>query len=369
MRRRLLRHLTALVTGLALAMGLLTVATVPAQAATFGVTISASMTTVLETGTVTFTGKVNPKPSSRTLYLQRRYPGSSTWASVKKFTANTDGSYSVKTGFGDARDRYFRVYKPKSSTRKVGRSASMKIVVDSPPEPLSGGKTVRLNVPGATGATSVTVTPRVPADYIDANVGLSALPVAHFTVIDDNTIDITPPASLGGSNLVSIQTPSGVVETSLLFGRTSRAGSAFEKAVLDQINLRRSKKQTCRGKSMPAVGKVAWDGQLSDLARSHANDLAARQGTAYDGLDHVTHGLKEFYHRFFAAGYTSGASSEDLALSPKGYTASQVVSQWMKSNSGHCESVMNKTWKKAGIGVASGRWGSQSSIFTNLDLR
>ena len=367
MRRRLLRHLTAFVTGLALATGLIAVTTVPAQAASYGVTISASPTTILETGTVTFTGKVSPKPASRTLYLQRRYPGSTTWATVKKFTAATDGSYSVKTGFGDARDRYFRVYKPKSSTRKAGHSASVKIVVDSPPEPLSGGKTVRLVVAGVTGATSVTVTPRVPADYIDTVVGLSELPAA-FTVIDDNTIDVTPPASLGGSNLVTIYTPSGTVETSLLFGRTSRAGSAFEKAVFDQINLRRSKKETCRGKSMPAVGKVAWDGQLSDLALSHANDLAARQGTAYDGLDHVTHGLKAFYYRFFAAGYVSGGSSENLALSPHGYTASQVVTQWMKSTSGHCESVMNRSWKKAGIGVASGDWNGQASIFSSLDL-
>ena len=250
MRRRLLSHVTALLTGLALAVALVSVATVPAHAASFGVTISASLTRVLETGTVTFTGKVSPKPSSRTLYLQRRYPGSSTWSSVKKFTAASDGSYSVKTGFVDARDRYFRVYKPKTSTRKAGHSASVKIVVDSPPEPLSGGKTVRLHVAGVTGATSVTVTPRVRADYIDANVGLSALS-AGFTVIDATTIDITPPASLGGSNLVTIKTPNGTVQTSLLYGRTSRTGSTFEKAVFDQVNLRRSKKQTCRGTSMP----------------------------------------------------------------------------------------------------------------------
>ncbi|HSK33296.1 MAG TPA: CAP domain-containing protein [Propionicimonas sp.] len=368
MRRRLLRHLTACLTGLALTAGLVAVATVPAQAASFGVTIQASLTTVLETGTVTFTGKVSPRPSSRTLYLQRRYPGSSTWTSVKKFTAASDGSYSVKTGFADARDRYFRVYKPKSSTRKAGRSASVKIVVNSPAEPLAGGKPVRLVVDGVTGATRVTVTPRVPADYVNTGVGLSELP-ATFTVINDNTIDITPPASLGGTNLVKVYTPSGTVETSLLFGRTSRVGSSFEKAVLDQVNLRRSKTQTCRGTRMPAVGKLAWDGQLSDLALSHARDLAARQGSAYEGLDHVTHGLKAFYHRFYAAGYTSGGSSENLALSPQGYSASQVVTQWMKSTSGHCESVMSKSWKKAGIGVASGRWGSQPSIFTNLDLR
>ena len=368
MRRRMLRHLTAFTTGLALVLGLVAIGTVPAHAAPFRVTISASLTTVLETGTVTFTGRVSPKPSSRTLYLQRRYSGSSKWTNVKKFSAGSDGSYTVTTGFGDARDRYFRVYKPKSSKRKAGRSVSMKIVVNSPAEPLAGGKKVRLVVAGVTGATRVTVTPRVPADYIDTAVGLAELPAA-FTVIDDTTIDVTPPASLGGSNLVKIYTPSGTVETSLLYGRTSRSGSAFEKAVFDQVNLRRSKKQTCSGKSMPAVGKVSWDGQLSDLALSHANDLATRQGLVYDGLDHVTHGLKAFHHRFYAAGYTTGGSSENLAVSPKSYSASLVVTQWMKSTSGHCESVMNKNWKKAGLGVSRGTWKSQDSIFSNLDFR
>ena len=367
MRKRLLGNLTAALTSLALTTGFIAVAAVPSQAASFGVTVKASLTTVLETGTVTFTGKVSPKPSSRTLYLQRRNPGSSTWRTVNTFTAATDGSYSVKTGFGDAKDRYFRVYKPKTSTRKAGYSASVKIVVDAPPEPLSGGKKVRLVVAGVSGATSVTVTPRVPAGYIDTKVGLAPLS-AGFAVINGNTIDITPPASLGGSNLVTIKTPNGIVQTSLLYGRTSRSGSTFEKAVFDQVNLRRSKKQTCRGTSMPSVGKLSWDGQLSDLALSHAKDLAARQGAGYTGLSHTTYGLKDWSQRFTLAGY-SGGYGEDLALSPANHSASQVVDLWMKSTGGHCESVMDRDWTKAGVGVARGLWRAQSSIFSNLDLR
>ena len=114
--------------------------------------------------------------------------------------------------------------------------------------------------------------------------------------------------------------------------------------------------------------KLAWDGQLSDLALSHAKDLAARQGAGYNGLSHTTYGLNDWFQRFSLAGY-SGGYSEDLALSPASRSASQVVEQWMKSTSGHCESVMDRDWTKAGVGVARGLWGAQSSIFTNLDLR
>ena len=83
MRRRLLRHLTVFVTGLALATGLLAVATVPAQAASFTVSIGASTTVAVVGGKVTFSGKVSPKPSKRTVYLQRRNVGSTSWTTVK----------------------------------------------------------------------------------------------------------------------------------------------------------------------------------------------------------------------------------------------------------------------------------------------
>lgn len=382
MRTRLLYHLTALATGLALTAGFVVVATVPAQAASFGVTITASAKAVVIGQTVKFTGKVSPKPSSRTLYLQRRYVGSSTWTSVKKFKAASSGSYSVSTGFSNDRDRYYRIYKPKSSSRKAGYSKAVQVIVDPKPtgkpatlssvspafEPLSGG--VALTVAGShfTGTTKVTVTPQVPASDTTKGDGVFPELTAGFTVTSDTGLRMTPPASLAGTNLVKIYTPTGTVTTTVTYAKATRTASAFEKQVLDQVNARRSSVQTCNGKSKPAVGALTWDGAYADVALSHAKDLVARQGAGYSGLDHTTYGLKDWFQRLSLAGYT-GAVSEDLALSPADFTASQVVQQWMNSKSGHCESVMDGRWTKAGIGAATGLWGSQSSIFTNLDLR
>ncbi len=368
MSGRLLRRLTAVVTGVALSTGLLTLTTPPAEAATFAVSVTASATTVKVGGKITFSGAVSPKPSSRTLYLQRRYVDSTGWSTVKKFSAARTGRYTVATGFGNDRDRYYRVYKPKTSTRKAGYSNAVRVAVNPVAEPLSGGRNVTIVGSGFTGTTKVTVTPQVPAAHIADGTGALPELLATFSVTDDNTIEVTPPASLGGTNLVRIYTPTKTVVTKLTYARTSRKASTFEKAVLDQVNLRRAKSQTCNGKSMPAVRSVAWDGELSDLALSHARDLAARQDV-YKGLDHVTYGLKEFIHRFVAAGFTTGGLGEDLALSPVDSSATQVVAQWMSSKSGHCESVMGKSWVKAGVGVASGDWNGQASIFTNLDLR
>lgn len=382
MRRRLLRHLTAFVTGLALATGLLAVATVPAHAASFSLTIAASAKTVFLGDTATFTGKVSPKPSSRTLYLQRRYVGSSTWTTVKKFRAGSSGSYKVSTGFSNDRDRYYRVYKPKSSSRKAGHSKAVQVIVDPKPtgppasltsvspavEPLSGGIDLAITGTQLTGTTRVTVTPQVrPAHTADGS-GVFPELTAAFSVTSDTEIKVTPPASLGGTNLVKVYTPAATLTTTVTYAKAARSPSTFEQQVLDQVNLRRSSTQTCRGKSMPAVGALTWDGEYADLTLSHAKDLAARQGLGYNGLSHTTYGVKEWYHRFFLAGY-DGGFGEDLALSPTSSSASQVVQQWMNSTDGHCESVMDGDWTKAGVGVASGLRGSQSSIFSNLDLR
>ncbi len=382
MRRRVIRHLTAFVTGLALATGLLTVATVPAQASTFKVSIGASTTVAVVGGKVTFRGKVSPKPSKRTAYLQRRNVGSTSWTTVKKFTVAKSGTYKVTTTLTSDRDRYYRIYKPKSSGRKAGHSRAIQLIVDPAPistpssllslspatSPLSGGTMVTVMGKGLSGTTKVTVTPQVRADYTADGSGAFPELTAGFVVRSDSKLEITTPASLAGTNHVKIYTPGGTLTASLTYARAAHAPTTFEQQVLDQVNLRRSSKQTCRGTSMPAVGALTWDNEFADLTLSHAKDLAARQGAGYNGLSHTTYGLKEWYHRIYLAGY-GGAFSEDLALSPAGYSASQVVQQWMNSTSGHCESVMDDDWTKVGIGVAGGRWGSQSSIFTNLDLR
>lgn len=382
MRARPIHHLTAFVTGLALTTGLVAVGGVPAEAASFGLSISASAKTVVVGKTVTFSGKVSPKPSSQTLYLESRYVDSSTWTTVTKFTSAKSGSYSVSAGLSNDRDRYYRVYKAKSSSHSAGYSSAVQVVVDPKPSstaatltsikpaavPLSGG--VELTVTGThlTGVTKVTVTPKVPASYRAKGDGAFPARTAGFTVMSNTRIRVTPPASLAGTNVVKIYTPTGTVTTNITYAKTKRKTSTFEKQILDQVNARRSTVQKCNGKSMPAAKALTWDGVYADLAYSHAKDLAARQGAGYKGLSHTTYGLNDWFQRFSLAGYPKGVS-EDLALSPAHFSAAQVVQQWMNSTSGHCESVMSRNWTKAGVGVARGLWDKQSSIFTNLDLR
>lgn len=384
MRRRLLGRLVAAVAGVALATGFLTVAAVPARAATFAVSITASASTVTVGARVTFKGTVSPRPSSRTLYLQRRYVGSTGWTTVKKFYATSTGRYSVATGFGNDRDRYYRVYKPKTSTRRAGYSSAVQVVVNPPAtgdpatltsitpgtQPLSGGQPVTIAGTGLAGTTRVTVTPQVPGSQTKDGSGILPELPAAFELVDAGTLQVTPPASLGGVNLVKVYTPTATLTGAIGYARAATDPSDFEQQVLDQVNVRRSTEQVCRGVTMPPVGPLDRDGELADLARSHARDLAARFDGAYGGaLAHETFGLKSFAGRFELAGYGTGGYGEDLALTPKSYTAAQVVTLWMQSTAGHCESVMNPRWTRAGLGVADGTGTRAGYVFTNLDLR
>jgi uncharacterized protein YkwD len=235
-------------------------------------------------------------------------------------------------------------------------------------QPLAGGSTVRVTGSSFTGTTRVTVTPQVPADYTADGSGVFPELVAGFTVVDDGTIDVTPPASLAGTNVVKLYTPGGTVATTLTYALATHSPTDFEQQVLDQVNLRRSSSQTCNGKAMPAVSAIAWDGQLADITLAHAKDLAARQGAGYNGLSHTTYGLKEWYQRFLLAGITSGVG-EDLAVKSGSPSASELVALWMSSTSGHCESVMGAGWTKAGVGVANGPFKGYAAVYANLDLR
>lgn len=390
MHQMLLRRCAALLAGVGLAASVAVTSTAPAAAASFGVTISVADTSVVVGETITISGKVTPRPSARYVYLQKRAVGSATWKTVKKVHTTSGGTFSTRTGASSDADRYYRIYKPKQGSRKAGRSNSVQVIVDpattpaTPPTiagvspasgPLSGGATVTITGTGLAGTTRVTFTPLVARS--DTADGSGILPeLAGAVTVADEALRVVPPASLGGPHLVKVYTPTTTLTTSYTYTATPRMPTAFEQQVLAEINRRRAVPQTChRGganNAMPAVEPVALDETLADLALSHSRDLAARQDR-YDGLAHQTWRTSSFSVRFRLGGVTGGPYGEILALSPQGYTASQVVEQWMGSGSGHCESLMSPTWTKAGVGVAAGVWasgaGPQNSIFSNVDFR
>jgi uncharacterized protein YkwD len=378
-----LRRVAGLVAGLGLVTGSLTLAVVPAQAASFGVSVSASGTSVVVCEGVNLTGKVSPRPASHTVYVQQLLAGDTTWHTVAKLATTSSGAYRT-TVYADAPgDRSYRVYKPRSGARKAGYSAAVPVHVTaqtgdvtlcSASSGLAGGARITVTGAGLALATSVTFTPQVPADQLAP--GFTALPAvpATFEVTGD-TLTVTVPPNLGGTSVVTVTTPARSFQADFRYRSTWRSPTSYESKVLSEINKRRATSRTCRTGTrttrMKATHPVRWDGRLSDLALSHSRDLAARQDV-YDGLSHVTWGTKAFSSRFELAGVTGGYG-EVLALSAAGSTASRVVDQWIRSTSGHCELVMSSHWTRAGVGRADGFWqntnGPQDSIFSNVDFQ
>jgi len=391
MHATLLRRGAALLTSFALAAGLLTLTAAPAQAARYGVTIAIADTAAVVGDTITITGKVSPKPSSRWVYLQRRFVGALGWKTIKKAHTTRSGAFRIDVGTGDERDRYYRVYKPKKGSRKAGYSAAIQAIVDpvlapgavratlvglTPTSgPLAGGTELTLTGTGFDASTTVTFTPLVTAAQTADGSGIMPELPGRVTFVDSGTLTVLTPASLGGANLVKVYAPSTTLTTTYTYAMSSREPDAFEQAVVEQINLRRASPQTCtvngEPKKMGPVPPVVIDGALSDLALSHSRDLAARQDD-YHGLSHSTYGTAEFSTRFALAGVT-GWFGEILAISSLNSKPSDVVDQWMASG-GHCESVMNGNWTKAGVGVLTGVWvrndgTSFDSLFSNVDFQ
>lgn len=380
MRKTLLRRIAALLTGVGLAVAGLALAVAPAQAASFSVSIAASDGSVRACEGVNLTGTVSPRPSGHTVYVQEQRVGQTAWTTVAKVSTTSGGDYRTTVVPATAGDRYYRIYKPGQGHRKAGHSRQILVAVApqtgdarvcTASSSLSAGGTTTITGTGAGAATGVTFTPQ--ADAGDLAAGFTALPAipATFVAVAADTVKVTVPPGLGGSTLVTVATPTGDLTATFVYKRTWRSPTSFENAVLAQLNKRRAHRRTCDGKSMPAVAPLTWDGGLSDLALSHSRDLAARQDV-YQGLSHVTYGTSDVSVRFRRAGVTGGFG-EILALSPESYSASQVVGQWIASTTGHCESVMNKGWTKAGVGVAPGVWqttyGPQRSIFSNVDFQ
>jgi uncharacterized protein YkwD len=380
MRVMLLRRFAALLTGTGLALGMLGLAAAPAQAKSFRVGITASNRSVVVCEGVNLTGTVAPRPASRTVWVQERIVGQSTWRTVAKVSTTSAGNYRTTVVPTSAGDRHYRIYKPRAGSRKAGYSRAVPVSVVASTgglkacpasSPLSGGGSTPVTGAGIGAVTTVTFTPQIDAGRLAA--GFTSMPSidADFVVVNADEIRVAVPAGLGGAATLAVTTPAGTATTTFVYKTTWRGPTAFESKLLGEINKRRASARTCHkdgaNHRMRAVRALSWDGTLGDLARSHSNDLAARQDV-YGGLSHTTYGTSSFTVRFAQAGVT-GSFGEVLAVSSKASSASAVVDQWIKSVSGHCENLMNAGWTKAGVGVTPGVWQAQDSIFSNVDFR
>jgi uncharacterized protein YkwD len=118
--------------------------------------------------------------------------------------------------------------------------------------------------------------------------------------------------------------------------------AAFENEVLTLVNQRRQAGATCGGVAKPAVGKVDLDTRLRCAARKHSKDMAVNNFFSHTGT-----GNTQPWDRMKSAGYSYNAAAENIAANQT--TAAAVMNTWMNST-GHCNNIMNGSYKKLGVG-------------------
>ena len=126
---------------------------------------------------------------------------------------------------------------------------------------------------------------------------------------------------------------------------STATASAYATALLAAVNDARSVARKCGSTAYPAVGKLALNDSLSLAAQRHSADMATK-----NYFDHVSRTGSTHADRATAAGYKWRLVGENIAA---GHTsASAALKAWLASP-GHCENVMNKSYKDLGVGVAS----------------
>ncbi|MBR2471625.1 MAG: hypothetical protein IKB55_02965 [Clostridia bacterium] len=113
--------------------------------------------------------------------------------------------------------------------------------------------------------------------------------------------------------------------------------SAFEKRVLELVNIERAKY---------GLSALQWSNELASVARAHSKDMNDR-----GFFSHTNPDGKSAFDRIKAAGISYSYAAENIAAGQS--TPEAVVEGWMNSK-GHRENILNPNLKYLGVGFYEG---------------
>jgi len=124
---------------------------------------------------------------------------------------------------------------------------------------------------------------------------------------------------------------------------------SVEKQVVELVNRARAKGTNCGTTYYRAVPPVMWNDTLGKASLAHSLDMAEKGSLRHTGSDRKDPG-----DRIAGLGYAWSAYGENVAEGY--YSPEEVVKGWLKSG-GHCENIMNPSFKEAGSAHARGPHG------------
>jgi uncharacterized protein YkwD len=145
--------------------------------------------------------------------------------------------------------------------------------------------------------------------------------------------------------LIAVALASGAAAADAVAGRESSA--AVRARVVELINAARARGRRCGSERFSAAPPLVISRELVEAANDHARDMARRKFFDHRGSDG-----SQPKDRVIRAGYRPRLTGENIALGPE--SAEEVVAGWLASP-GHCENIMEPTFRDIGVGVATGR--------------
>jgi uncharacterized protein YkwD len=126
------------------------------------------------------------------------------------------------------------------------------------------------------------------------------------------------------------------------------------------VNALRARGATCGSQTFGPAPALTANGRLTQAARDHSADMAARNVFSHTGAGGSTVG-----QRATAAGYAWSSVAENIAA---GYpTVARVVDSWATSP-GHCANLMAASLSEAGLACVSGSASTDYSTYWTMLL-
>jgi len=145
-------------------------------------------------------------------------------------------------------------------------------------------------------------------------------------------------ASSSGSSSSGSTTPAA----NSLTAATSCSITAFQAAMVAEVNRRRASAQSCGSRgNFAAAGNLRWNDALFNAAAVHANDMVANNFFSHTGSNGST-----ISDRINAIGYAWASVGENIAAGQP--TVTRVVDAWMGSD-GHCANLMNPVMEEFAV--------------------
>jgi uncharacterized protein YkwD len=165
---------------------------------------------------------------------------------------------------------------------------------------------------------------------------------------DEESVQATTSAVLAtGTATLRASTPTATAyvataTSSAQTATTTCSITAFQAAVVAEVNRRRASAQSCGSRgAFAAAGGLRWNDTLFRAAAAHANDMVVSNFFAHTGSNGSTVSA-----RINAIGYAWASVSENIAAGQP--TVARVVDAWMGSD-GHCANLMNPAMEEFAV--------------------